>query len=105
MSKNVTVWWDLPTIRSNNEPQDPAGLSHTKVSFSADLGSTFVPLADVPSTDLPQEVFIPDLVDGDYIIRLAIVDILDLVGGNVDTPFKVDSSVPGLVQNVFVEFS
>jgi hypothetical protein len=98
----AVITWGLPTTRDNGSAQDPAGLDYVDVSFSADLGANFVGLSNVPATD-PQTVTIPDLVDGDYVIRLQVFDKGGKAGAAVDTSFLIDTSVPGVVTNVVVD--
>jgi len=102
MTQTATVTWNLPTTRSNGAAQDPAELDAVVVSFSADLGANFVELDTVFATD-PQTISVPDLVDGDYIVRLVVRDLDLKVGAPVDTPFVIDTSLPGTVTNVVVD--
>ena len=101
MTQTANISWDLPTTRNNGQPQDPAQLDFVTVDFSADLGANFVTLGQVPATD-PQVLVIPDLVDGDYIVRLTVTDLQGKSGQSVDTPFLIDTSAPGIVTNVVV---
>ena len=101
MTKSVRTTWDLPTKRESGRDLDPATLAGVDVGFSADDGANFVSLAPVAPADI-QESFIPDLVDGDYIIRLEVRDLEGAVGVAVDTGFFIDTSAPGVVQNVVV---
>ncbi len=101
MTQTATITWVLPTTRSDGKPQDPLQLDYVSVDFSADLGTTFVGLLNVPAAD-PQVMVIPDLVDGDYIVRLTVYDLDGKLGASVDTPFLIDTSVPGSVTSVVV---
>lgn len=102
MTQTANITWTLPTTRSNGSPQDPALLDAVVLSFSADLGANFVTLDTVLATD-PQTLAIPDLVDGDYIVRLVVRDSQLRVGAPVDTAFLIDTSLPGAVTDVVVE--
>lgn len=101
MTQTANITYTLPTTRDNGAPQDPALLDAVLVSFSADLGANFVALDTIPA-DEPSVASIPDLVDGDYIVRLEVRDLDLKVGLPVDTPFVIDTSLPGSVTNVEV---
>jgi len=100
--KSARISWDLPTTRSNGEAQDPALLDYVEVGFSADLGQTFTTFGQILASVSPQETVIPDLVDGDYVVRLQVFDVDGLESALVDTAFNIDTSVPGAVTNVVV---
>lgn len=101
MTQTATITWDLPTTRESGADLDPSTLAGVDVSLSADLGVNFVLLDTVTPAEL-QESIIPDLVDGDYIVRLAVRDLNGLVSVDVDTPFLIDTSAPSGVTNVAV---
>ena len=101
MTQTATVTWDLPTTRESGNPLDPATLAGTDVYLSADAGANFTLLNTVDPVD-PQTLIIPDLVDGDYIVRLEVRDLDGRVSVAVDTPFLIDLSAPSGVTNVAV---
>ena len=104
MTQSAIITYVLPTTRSNGKPQDPAGLNYVAISLSADLGVNFTPLPSivVGNPDGPTRT-IPDLVDGDYVVRLIVVDNELKTGAPIDTPFVIDTSLPGTVTNVVVD--
>ncbi len=103
MTTTVTVTWDLPTERVSGNPLDPAEIAGVDVSLSADGGVNFT-LTDTVIPADPQTVTYPDLVDGDYAVRL----VVRLTGGEqsagVDTPFQLDTSAPNDVANIQITF-
>lgn len=103
MTQSALITWDLPTTRSNGNAQDPALLVQVNVGFSADLGANFTVFPPVDAQGV-QELLIPDLVDGEYIVRLSVSD-GNGVGADVDTSFVIDTSLPGTVTNVVVALS
>lgn len=102
MVKTAVVTWQLPTSRESGGPLDIADIQHVEVSLSADLGVNFSILGNVTPL-AAQERTIPDLVDGDYVVRLVVVDVNGLRSANVDTSFLIDTSAPGTVTNVVVD--
>jgi hypothetical protein len=102
MTKSAVVTWVLPTNRTSGRPLDLNEVAGVDVWFSADLGANFVILGTVPPGN-PQTRAIPDLVDGDYIVRL-VVRMIGTLGVSlpVDTPFFIDTSAPRVVTAVNV---
>ena len=104
MTTNVTVSWTLPTTRVSGNPIDPNNLAGVDVSLSADGGVNFALTDTIIPTD-PQEVFFPDLVDGDYAVRLVVRLVSGQASAGVDTPFTLDTSVPNDVTDVTITLS
>lgn len=104
MTQTATVTWDLPTTRVSGNPLDPATLVGVDVYLSADLGANFTLLNTVAPVD-PQMLVVPDLVDGDYIVRLEVRDLDGQVSVAVDTSFLIDLSAPDGVTNVVVSLA
>ena len=103
MTTNVNVTWNLPTTRVSGNPLDVALIAGVDVSLSADGGTNFV-LTDTVLPTVTQEVLYPDLVDGDYVIRLVVRLTTGQMSANVDTPVSLDTSAPMGVTNVVVTF-
>ena len=103
MTTNVNVAWDLPTTRESGNALDPALIAGVDVSLSADAGANFV-LTDTVLPTAVQEVLYPDLVDGDYVVRLVVRLTTGQVSVAVDTPVTLDTSAPSGVANVVVTF-
>lgn len=99
MTKTANITWSLPTTRSNGKPQVLAELDYTVVSFSVNGGLDYAQLDQVAAV-ATQGVTIPDLVDGDYGVRLRVYDDAGKFGADVDTLFVIDTSVPGAVTDV-----
>ena len=102
MTRTVVVTWDLPTETKNGNPLDPSEVAGVEVSLSA--GGSFAVAGTVNPAD-PQTWTFPDLVDGNYVIRLVVLGSGVPDSGAVDTPVLVDSSGPGEVTNVQVTLS
>lgn len=102
MVRTVTLTWDLPTQTKNGNPLDPNELAGVEVYLSA--GGSFALAGTVGTADAQTWTF-PDLVDGDYVVRLVSMGSGVPDGPNVDTPVQVDSSGPAGVQNVVITFS
>lgn len=103
MAKNAVVSWDLPASRESGNPLPQSDIAHVAVSLSADQGANFGFLENVSPPDVDH--LIPDLEDGDWIVRLTVVDIEGVAGVEVDTSFVIDTSAPGPVTNVNVALS
>ena len=98
MTKTINISWDLPTTRVSGNPLDPSDILGVKVSLGAGAGFAFA--GSVLPTD-PQQWIFPDMVDGDYTIRLEVTTALgDSVP--VDTAVSIDDSLAGPVTNVVV---
>lgn len=102
--KTAVVTWDLPIARTSGNALDISEIAGIDISLSADLGVTFVLLGTLLATDL-QERIIPDLVDGDYVVRLVVNLVTGEQSAGVDTPFLIDTSAPNNVTNVLVSLS
>ena len=102
MARTVTVTWDLPTETKNGNALDPAELAGVQVLLSA--GGSFASAGTVTPGDTQTWTF-PDLVDGNYVVRLVALGAGVPNGPEVDTPVVVDSSGPAGVQNVAISFS
>ncbi len=100
MVRTLTVTWDLPTTRTSGNPLDPSEISGVDVSFSAD-GTNFTGLG----LNTGGSVTIPDLIDGDWVVRLTVVDTEGRRSADVDVPVLIDTSAPGTVTNVNVTLS
>jgi hypothetical protein len=103
MTTTVNVSWDLPTARTSGNPLDPALIAAVDVSLSADAGANFV-LTDTVVPANPQNVTYPDLVDGDYVIRLVVRLTTGQASSGLDTPLQLDTSAPENVANVQITF-
>jgi len=103
MTTTVNVTWDLPTTRTSGRPLDPALLAGVDVSLSADGGVNFVLTDTILPADV-QAVSFPDLVDGDYAIRLVVRLTDGLESAGVDTPIVLDTAAPEDVANIQVTF-
>lgn len=103
MTTTVNVSWELPTTRTSGNPLDPALIAAVDVSLSADGGLNFTPTDTVLPT-ATQTVTYPDLVDGDYAVRLVVRLTTGQVSAGVDTPFQLDTSAPADVANVQITF-
>lgn len=101
--KTVQITWDLPTTRESGNPLDVLEIAGVDISLSADLGANFVLLGTVLPPDV-QERIIPDLVDGDYIIRLVVRTVGGEESSGVDVDVLIDTSAPLNVANVVVSF-
>ena len=102
--KTAVVTWELPTTRVSGGPITLNEIAGVAVSLSADGGANFATLSNVLVPN-PMTITIPDLVDGDYIVRLVVVAKGGTRSANSETPFTVitaDNSPPGTVQNVVV---
>ncbi len=103
--KNVTVTWELPTVRASGKPLDPADLLHTSLEIQVDGAPSFTPVADILATE-PSTFTISDVDIGPYIVRLFVEDKTNKTSTPVDTPFTIpDESDPGPVVNVAVSLS
>ena len=101
MEKTINITWDLPTVRESGNPLDPADILGVEVSL--DAGAGFALATTLVPTD-PQAWVFPDMVDGDYTVRLVVTG----VDGNsipVDTAVLIDTSAPGSVVNVQVSLT
>lgn len=103
MTTTVNVSWDLPTTRTSGNPLDPALIAGVDVSLSADGGLNFT-LTDTVLPTAAQEVTYPDLVDGDYAVRLVVRLTTGQASAGVDTPFQLDTSAPADVANIQITF-
>lgn len=97
MTMNATVSWDLPTTRESGNALPVEDILHVILSLSADQGGNFTVMDTIapPATSH----LLPDLTDGTWIVRLMVVDTDNKRSSIVDTPFVVDSSPPGPVEN------
>jgi hypothetical protein len=100
MAKNVTVRWDLPTVRQSGNSLPLEEIEHVIAEISADGGANFGNL-DVITPSAPQSVFVPDLEPGEWHFRFTVVD----TGGkrskgvtHVET--VADETPPGEVTNI-----
>lgn len=98
MTKTILVTWDLPTTRVSGNPLDPADILGVKVSIDAGAGFAFA--GSMLPTD-PQQWIFPDMVDGDYVIRLEVTTALG-DSAPVDTAVQIDDSLASPVTNVVV---
>jgi len=103
MTTTVTATWDLPTTRTSGNALDPADIAGVDVSLSADGGVNFT-LTDTVLPAAAQTVVYPDLVDGDYAIRLVVRLVDGVQSAGVDTPFQLDTSAPNEVANIQITF-
>ena len=101
MAKTINITWDLPTERASGKPLDPSELIGVEVSLNA--GAGFALATTVPADETQAWVF-PDMVDGDYTIRLVVKGTTG-DSAPVDTDVEVDTSAPGTVQNVQVSLT
>jgi hypothetical protein len=99
MAKTINVSWVLPTTRVSGNPLDPADINGVEVHL--DGGAGFVLATTVPPGDAQSWSF-PDMVDGDYVIRLIVTS---LFGDSVpvDTPVVIDDSGPNPVTDVVID--
>lgn len=102
MSGTATITWSLPEEDEDGHPFPVDKVAFTLVALSADGGANFGVLDPVPGSAEPVTI-IPDLEDGDWVVRLSVRGTNGRVGAHVDTLFTIDSSIPGAVQNVVVE--
>ena len=105
MTMSAIVTWTLPTLRKSGRPIDLTKVAGIDVWFTAETipDPAFVILGTV-ATDVEQSRTIPDLVDGDYIVRLVVRMIgAGGVSAPVDTPFFIDTSAPEGVTAVNVQ--
>lgn len=101
MTKTITISWDLPTTRESGNPLELSDIIGVEVSINA--GAGFAPASMVIPTD-PQVWVYPDMVDGDYTVRLVVVGI-DGNSTPVDTSVRVDTSNPSQPTNVQVSLT
>lgn len=102
--QTARVTWELPTEKDNGRPLDLDDIDRVEVLLSANQGQDFSALDPVRPED-EQVSTIPDLEDGDWVVRLVVFDTRQRSGDNVDTPFTIDTAPPGTVKNVNVELS
>lgn len=98
--KNANVTWTDPTELESGRP---LSLDHVRVELSADLGVNFGLLDDVVAGT--EELYIPDLEDAEYVVRLTAVAADGRESAPVTANFIIDNSDPKPVTNVQVELS
>lgn len=103
MTTTVNITWDLPSTRTSGNALDPTDIAGVDVSLSADGGANFT-LTDTILPSDTQAVTYPDLVDGDYSIRLVVRLVAGQVSTGIDTPFILDTSDPENVANITITF-
>lgn len=105
--KTAVINWELPTTRTSGGPLPANEISGTQVALSADGGSTFTVLQNVPAAEV-QSITIPDLEVGTWVVRFVVSDTQNRVSAPVTVPFDivpdVDNSPPNGVVNVQVTF-
>ena len=103
--KTATITWVLPVTRTSGGTLPPADIASVEISLSGDLGQNFIIVATVPSS-LPQEVVIPELEPGDYIVRGVVEDNYGGRSAPTSADFTViDDSVPSALGTINISLT
>lgn len=103
MTKNVTISWDLPTVRDDGSPLSVGDITEVQVSIRVDNPSAPWTSVGAVTPLSPQDFTAGDVDVGDWEYRLVVVDTKGKESAPVDTKFTVVSdAIPGGVTNVVI---
>lgn len=92
MAKIATARWELPTTRQSGLPVDPAEVQGVEVALSV-VGGVYSVLEPLVPPDTLEHA-IPDLTPGDYLCRMAPIDMDDVRGAETELPFSIPDETP-----------
>lgn len=103
MTKNVTISWDLPTVREDGSPLLASDILEVQVSIRVDNPTAPWTLVASISPASPQDFTAGDVDVGDWEYKLVVVDTEGRLGAAVITKFTVVSDAPPeIVTNVVI---